>query len=110
MDEKKYKITVSEPWDYESDAGKNIILGHILKKVCNNCVIFQSSFPLKFGDLTGEMLVLFPRFKDGTFQANFDKVSVNGGLLLGNSVDSMEERSLEENSKFVIIGTLEEYQ
>lgn len=103
----KYKITVSEPWDYESVEGKNIITGQILKKVSNQCVVFESSFPLVFGSIEGNLLILFPRFGEERFNTNLDEISVNGGLLLINFDNSLDEAILEKNSKFVIIGRLE---
>ncbi len=104
-----YKITVSEPWNYESIQGENIIIGHILKIVSDQCVIYQSSSLLEFGNINGNRLVLFPRFKEDKFHENLNKVSINGGLLLIDFLDFLDETNLEQNSKFVIIGTLEKH-
>jgi len=98
---------VSEPWDYESIQGENIIIGYIIKIISDQCLVFQSSSLLEFGDVTGNKLVLFPRFKEDKFHENLNSVSVNGGLLLIDSIDYLNETSLEQNSKFVIIGTIE---
>lgn len=105
---KTYTITIAEPWDFESPDGKNIIKGIILSIVNSYLLVFKANYLLNFDGISGDILILSPRFKDGNFENNATKeIDVNGGLLLDNYSKSHEESKLKENSKFVLIGTLD---
>jgi len=102
-----YHISVAEPWDFESPDGKNIINGIILSVVNNSLLIFKSNYTLNFDGITGDILILSPRFEDADFQYLTDKdIEVNGGLYLYNYANVFEEKNIKEYSKFVIIGTI----
>ena len=107
MKNEKYYISVSEPWDFESQDGQNIIRGNILKIKSSQCIIFKCNYDLKFDNLKGNILVLFPRHYGYNF-ANFSNeiIAFNGGLLLIEYNEGLTEKELEENSKFVIIGSI----
>lgn len=104
---KTYAITIAEPWDFESPDGKNIIRGIILSIVNSNLWVFKANYILNFNGITGDILILSPRFKDGNFDNIATKeVDINGGLFLLDYNDEVEESKLKENCKFVLIGTL----
>jgi hypothetical protein len=102
-----YAITIAEPWDFESPDGKNIIRGIILLIVNSCLLVFKANYLLNFDGISGDILILSPRFKDENFENIATKeVDVNGGLFLAN-YNNNEESELKENSKFVLIGTLD---
>lgn len=109
MDNKKtYTITVAEPWDFKSPDGKNIIRGIILSIVNSYLLIFKANYLLNFDGVSGDTLILSPRLKDGNFENITTKeIDVNGGLFLDDYDGNFEESKLKENSKFVLIGTLD---
>ena len=101
----KYSITISEPWDFKSSDGKNKING-IISIVNKKILIFKTHEILNFDGVSGNIIILSPRFKDVNFDnLELQKISVNGGLLLDNNIEN--ENELKEKCKFVIIGTLE---
>ena len=105
----KYRISVGEPWDYENAQGKNIIIGQILKRINNRCIVFLSDIPLEFGSSIGNILVLSNRYTKDEFTEDLNKLNVNGGLLLEDFNDSWSEEELRNHSRGVIIGRLEKY-
>ncbi len=110
MDNNKrtYTITIAEPWDFESPDGKNIIKGIILSIVNSYLLVFKANYLLNFHGISGDILILSPRFNNGNFENIATKeIDVNGGLFLDNYSKSYEESTLKENSKFVLIGTLD---
>ncbi|MBO9562797.1 MAG: hypothetical protein J7621_08490 [Niastella sp.] len=106
MNDKAYTITVAEPWDFESPDGKNVIQGTILSILTNQFLVFKANYILNFDGVTGDTLLLTPRFKEGSFNST-KGVSVNGGMLLIGYEDSLSESELKSNSKFVLIGTID---
>jgi hypothetical protein len=107
MKTEKFSISVAEPWDFQSQDGQNKIKGKILSIKSNQCLIFRSNYDLIFGDIRGDILVLFPRHYGVDFSDLEDKrLAFNGGLLLKEYNENLSEKELEENSKFVIIGSI----
>lgn len=105
---KTYTITIAEPWDFESPDGKNIIQGIILSIVNSYLIVFKANYLLNFDGISGEILILSPRFKGESFEnISTKEVDVNGGLFLDDYNKNYEESKLKENSKFVLIGTLD---
>lgn len=105
---KKYTITIAEPWDFESPDGKNIIRGTILSIVNSCLLVFKANYLLNFDGISGDILILSTRLKDGNFENIATKeVDVNGGLFLIDYNDQMEKGKLKDNCKFVLIGTLD---
>lgn len=107
MKQEGYYILVSEPWDYESPDGPNLITGTILDKKSNKCLIFKSNCYLQFDEVNGDVLVLTPRHSGYDFSTLSDEIiAFNGSVLLKNYDVKMNENELMKNSKFVIIGSL----
>ncbi len=105
---KTYVITIAEPWDFESPDGKNIIRGIILSIINSYLIVFKANYLLDFDGIGGDILILSPRLKDGNFENIATKeIDVNGGLFLGDYDENFGESKLKENSKFVLIGTLD---
>lgn len=105
---KIYTIKIAEPWDFVSPDGKNIIRGVIISILNSYLLIFKANYILNFDGVSGDILILSPRFKDGNFENITTKdVDVNGGLLLESYNDGLEKSKLKENCRFVLIGTVE---
>ncbi|MBB2148013.1 hypothetical protein [Pedobacter gandavensis] len=105
--QKTYTVIIAEPWDFESPDGKNIIRGIILSIINCSLLIFKANYKLNFDGVSGDILILSPRFKEGDFENGTNKeVHVNGGLFLDDYNDESEKSKLNENCKFVLIGTL----
>ena len=105
MTEAKYKITISEPWDFESPAGLNLIVGIIVRVLSSTYVIFKSDHVLKFGENEGQLFLLKTRYEGQNLEDL--KGTVGGALVLINDYEKQDEKKLEENSEYVIIGALE---
>lgn len=109
MKTEKYKITVSEPWDYDGPNGPNMIHGVILKEVSANCVVFEADSELEFHRDKGRFLFLKSRYENEALKRSknddYNGV-VGGGLILANELDAPPE-VLETKSKYFLIGTLE---
>lgn len=108
----KYTITVSEPWDFASSDGINIIKGTIIHLVNDKCIIFRSDKSQQFEQGKGRLFVLFPRVQDYTF-SEIEKnksIDINGGLLNSRFNYKNTEEELVKNSTFVIIGSISKEQ
>lgn len=109
METVKYKIIVSEPWNYDGPDGQNLIVGEILKPLSSNCIVFLSNNLIEFGNQKGRILVLRSRYKEGLLERSGKyRGTVNGGLLLPENFEGKDEKYLEEHCEFVLTGTLEE--
>ena len=107
MEQEKYFISVSEPWDFESKDGQNVIRGNILNIRGNQCLVFKSNHYLKFDDIEGNVLILTPRHQGNDFsELNNEFVVVNGSILVGEYNEGLSEKDLQSNSKFKIIGSI----
>ncbi len=103
----KYKIVVSEPWDFESPSGNNTIIGKILKKVSSFSVVFLSESILKFNNCSGQLLILKTRYeKQLLTETNGYEGTVAGAILLTDDYEDKDEAYFEANSKYVFIGSL----
>jgi hypothetical protein len=107
MKEEKYFITVSEPWNFESSDGQNIIKGNILSIKSNQCIVFKSNCYLQFDEVKGNILILTPRHYGYDFSKFQDEIIVfNGSILLREYNEQLSENELRGSSKFVIIGSI----
>lgn len=105
------KIIVSEPWDFESVDGENIINGSIVNNLNNICLVFKTNNTISIDNLSGEYLILFPRSKESFANLGFENgISINAGLLQVEYNKDMNTDYLKDNSKFVLIGSLYAYK
>lgn len=102
---KIYTIKITEPWDFESPDGKNIIQGTIFL-VNSYLIVYKANYLLNFDGLSGDILILSPRFGGDFENIATTEVEVNGGLILDNHRKNYDESKLKKNSMFVLIGTL----
>lgn len=102
-----YKITVSEPWDYDGPNGPNVIHGFILKALSTDCLIFESDSDLEFNGDKGKRLFLKSRYENKPLKTNDDYYGVVGGGLIFTDDLTVPPDILESKSKYVLIGTLE---
>jgi hypothetical protein len=106
VNRKDYDILVSEPWDFESLDGKNLIKGEIIDIVSENCVIYRTNHKLQFENNEGNILILSPRHQGHNFENIIDeKLTFNCGLLMPNIELTESENVLKTNSKFVLIAS-----
>jgi hypothetical protein len=103
-----YNLVVSEPWDYSGIDGKNKISGVVVRRVGVRCLVFRPFTPVRLQNVSGEVLVLFPRYQEDTFRGDFVGIPANVGILLTNDYNGLNEKQLELNAQFVIIGSLED--
>lgn len=101
----KHKITVSEPWDFEGPAGKNLIVGVIVKILSSSYLIFKSDHFIKFGGVEGQLFILKARYEGQNLECL--EGTVGGSLIVINDYENQDAKKIEESSKYLIIGTLE---
>lgn len=107
MKQEKYFISVGEPWDFESPDGQNIVRGNILSIKSNQCLVFKANHYLKFDSNESDILILSPRHQGNDFSDLPNKlVVVNGSLLFKDYDEALGEKELQENARFVIIGSI----
>lgn len=107
----RYCISVGEPWDFESQDGENIIRGHIISMKSDRCIVFKCDHYLTFAEAAGYILVLTPRYKENDFSdLTQGFVVVNGGIFIGEYDEKLNEKELERNIKFVIIGSIKKME
>ena len=102
-----YSISVGEPWDFKGIDGPNIIYGTVVEKLNDQCLIFQSNHYLQFGNINGKLLMLSPRYHDSDFSSLANSlIVINGSILLKDYSKDWTEEDFQNNSKFVIIGSI----
>jgi len=103
-------LSVSEPWDFESEDGKNLVNGRVLKILSTECIIFRARHTLNFDKQTGNILVLTPRHVGYHFSNELESnasIPFNGSILLTAYSDDLTESDLLSNSEFVIVGSFQ---
>ena len=111
MTNSNYYISVSEPWDFVGPDGNNIIKGKIFKILNQDCIIFKSNSLIEIDKVKGDMFVLLSRHQNIHLNNIVDKGfwTISAGLLLTNSYIEMDKNQLEQNSEYVIVGTLKTF-
>lgn len=103
----RYRIIVSEPWDFVGPAGNNLIEGIVLKVLSTRCIVFCSDDPLTFAGMQCRILILSSRYEDFGIDIDKEALTVNGGCLTVAFDETLSEEGLKARSRFVIIGRLE---
>lgn len=110
MKKQRHKLIISEPWDFVGVDGKNLILGKIIKNVSDKCILFEADNLVTIDNYTGDTFVLYARHSENDL-TNLKKYgSVNGGIFpkpISLNLNILDEKELESNSEFVLIGSLE---
>jgi hypothetical protein len=109
MNPAKYHISVSEPWDFNSPDGENLINGQVIKIINPTCLVFKTNLDINIKSLKGNILILTPRHKHNNFtdlENASGYVVINGSLLVASYSDQMNEQELNDNSVFVLIGSI----
>lgn len=107
MKQKKYFIKVSDPWNFESLDGENIIRGNIISQRSNQCIVFKSNHCVQVDETKGYILILTPRHYGYDLNKLQDGIVVfNASILLKEYNEHLSEDELKKYSKFVIIGSL----
>ena len=107
MGQNKCFIKVSDPWNFESPDGENIIKGSILSQRSVQCIVFRSNYCMQFDGVKGFVLILIPRHCGHDFSKLHDEIiAFNGSILFREYSEQLSENELRKDSKFVIIGSL----
>ena len=107
----EYIISVGEPWDYMGPDGHNVIKGSVIKIVDSKCVVFKANHIHTFNKDSGNVFVLFPRYQNEVFDRLFinnEIFPVNGCLVLRDYNEYLTNKDYQDNSVFVLIGSLRE--
>lgn len=102
----KQKLLVSEPWDFKSQSGCNMLIGRVVEKVDSYNLIFESDELVCSGEFQGKLMVLSTRYTDDSFISEPYAATVNGGLLLDIDYENKSSDELKKNCKFILIGAL----
>ncbi|SHE77095.1 hypothetical protein [Dysgonomonas macrotermitis] len=108
MNQQNCEIIISEPWNFESIDGKNIIRGKIIDNLNDTCLVFKANYDVSFEDyLIGRNFILYSRSNHSFTDIGLkNRIQVNGGLLPLDYDYNEDFEYLISNSKFVFIGTL----
>ena len=102
----RYKLTVSEPWDFEVNDGSNFVTGSVVRVVDSHLLILKCDEVLRFQATEGQVVLLSPREQKKEFLAPY-QCTVNGGIISTDRFLTESGTELMENAKFVLIGSLE---
>ncbi|MCL4642056.1 MAG: hypothetical protein M5Z89_23835 [Olivibacter sp.] len=81
----RYKITISEPWDFEGQFGNNVITGVIIKVLTPCMILFKSDYMLNFNGIRGQLLILKPKYEKQFFSKETGcEGTVGGAIFLSN--------------------------
>jgi hypothetical protein len=103
---KKYKLTISEPWDWQDATGSNTVTGEVLHHISQRRIIFKTTSVLEFGTFKGQNFLLTTRYAGDNFSKENYEFTVGGALLLIDDFENKSEDFLEQNSKYLFIGSL----
>jgi hypothetical protein len=109
MEKEKYKIIISEPWDFKNKKGENIIEGEILNIIPPTLIILKSNEMIELENKVGNILILKPRYVNNVLELRKGRVysgTVGIGLYLLNNYEKQDVCFLEENSTYILIGSL----
>ncbi|MDR2653254.1 MAG: hypothetical protein LBC68_13275 [Prevotellaceae bacterium] len=109
MEKEKYKIIISEPWNFQNKKGENIIEGEILHVIPPSLIVFKSNETIELENKVGDILILKPRYVNNVLELRKDKTysgTVGIGLYLLNEYEKRDAYFLEENSIYILIGSL----
>jgi hypothetical protein len=110
----EYKLTISEPWNFEDDTGSNVIRGNILKKINDDWFFFECEKVLKFEstDIESSIVLLTSRYEKEKLSDLFEKreLTVNGAFFLGEIKDAISDDELNINSSFLFIAGIEKIE
>ena len=96
----RYKIQISEPWDFVNEDGSRYITGKVINEVDSTCLIFQSDKTVNFQSIKGRYFLLVSRYKGESLKKNgrFEG-TVGGGLLKLDILVGLNRHFLESNSE-----------
>jgi len=103
----EYIISVSEPWDFESPDGQNIIKGK-LNIISEKSAIFKANYEIELEQIKSNILIIRPRYENESFkQLKKDNIlPINAGILNSNDIKDISKNEITSQSVFVIVGTL----
>jgi len=106
----RYKLIVSEPWNFESRQGDNQLNGHILKQIDSENLLFEANEQITLGSITSQYWVLSTRYENQCFETEPYRGTVNGGLLSDLPAESDDVLEIKKYAVFAIIGSLQPEQ
>lgn len=55
---KRYKILIGEPWEFNAGNADNSISGEVIKIYDNKCALFKSDNKVSFREITSQYFIL----------------------------------------------------
>ena len=101
------KLRVSEPWDFETLQGGNMLEGRILKRLDSKMLIFEATEATSLKGLTSRYWLLSARYEKQTFEVEPYHGTVNGALLPTLPAEDDNLMTIQKGSVFAIIGSLQ---
>jgi len=105
----KYKLIVSEPWDFESQQGDNQLTGHIIRQIDLENLLFEAEDQTTFSGVTSQYWVFSTRYEKQHFEAEPYEGTVTGGLLADLPSESDDASEIKKHAVFAVIGSLQPF-
>ena len=104
---KKYRLTISEPWDFDSQRGDNEIHGIVVRQVDSENLLFVADEQVTFKGTTSPYWILSTRYENQHFGEQPYRGTVNGGLISNFPSETEDALQLKGKAVFAIIGSIE---
>lgn len=93
----RIEIIISEPWDFESADGKNLIKGRIIQKE-DSYILVRSDYILTSHNVSNQIIKIEPRHNASDYKKTYKNISVNIGLF---KCDEREINKVQNDENFV---------
>lgn len=100
------QLTVSEPWDFKSSSGVNVLEGKVISQIDEKNLIFETTESVELQGVKGALWVLSLRYQGDSFDKPDKTKTVGGGILLTKDFSNHTAKELQKMSKFVVVGSL----
>ena len=100
----RIEIIISEPWNFESIDGLNLIKGTIMHKE-ENCILVKSDYILASHNISNQIIKINPRHNTTDYKGQYNNISVNIGLFKYDESE-ISKASNDENFVFAFIGSI----
>ena len=100
------KLTISEPWDFKSNSGSNVLDGKVLRQIDDKNLIFEASESIEIEEAKGRLWILALRYQGDSFDKPDERKTVGGAILLTDNYTSGSAEEIKKMSKYAVIGSL----
>jgi len=103
------KLQISEPWDFESPSGTNIVDIKLIKRISEvkskkNYILTRILEPFVYANYNFKYLVLSPRYTDSTIDDVYSGTTVGIGILNVEVNENIMQEFSMDNVKYCAIG------